>query len=331
MTNFRLFEQKGWILSLRHAGAWMLCFSFFYLVPLELANLAWEKTPEGLWRLGEDGSGSIGYSWQYTGWIGVSLVGSLLFSLTGVISGFFWERKSIAQPFRLQDVIYYFAWVQFLTLLFLIFYYAMVPVDIVQGNAGEPIGLIAPFFPHLLMLGVSLIVFRNRLAALGFMWFSWRKAGVALAVILILYFMMFFFLDPWVTHPIAKWFNLELQSWREESITEGIRLASRQGWIPVILQVSFLSVIGPVAEEVLFRGVLLRGMMQRMHAGFSVFLSALLFSLFHVDVVYLAPLFVMGLILGSLYVWFRNLWVPIFFHIINNGVAVAMDLIHHSY
>jgi len=50
--------------------------------------------------------------------------------------------------------------------------------------------------------------------------------------------------------------------------------------IPLILL--GVAVLAPVTEELLFRGLLLRGLLRRMEPGMAVFLSALIFGLVHV-------------------------------------------------
>ncbi len=92
-------------------------------------------------------------------------------------------------------------------------------------------------------------------------------------------------------------------------------------------QVLMIGMIGPIAEEVLFRGLLMGVLAKRVGIAAAVFLSSVVFALSHVDVAFLAPLFVMGLILGVLYAFFRNLWVPILFHMVNNTVSVVLDLL----
>lgn len=141
-----------------------------------------------------------------------------------------------------------------------------------------------------------------------------------------LYLLLFFFLDPLVTEPVARWFNLELVSWREDDISAGISQAMETGWLSVMLQWFIIGVVGPVGEEVIFRGLLMQVMWRKIGATFSIVCSSVIFALFHADVAFFAPLLTMGLVMGILYVWFRSLWAPILFHVVNNSVSVLLDI-----
>lgn len=104
-------------------------------------------------------------------------------------------------------------------------------------------------------------------------------------------------------------------------------MAEQSGWLPLLSQGLLVALIGPVGEEVMFRGVLQQALAERIGQPVSILLTALLFTMFHVDVVMFAPLLVLGLILGILRAAFRSLWAPILFHVVNNSASVLLDLL----
>lgn len=59
-----------------------------------------------------------------------------------------------------------------------------------------------------------------------------------------------------------------------------------------------LVLVAPITEELLFRGLILRGFLKRYSKGKAVLLSALLFALFHVNPWQMIGAFVIGSILG---------------------------------
>ena len=82
--------------------------------------------------------------------------------------------------------------------------------------------------------------------------------------------------------------------------------------------------IGPgVCEELLFRGLLLRGIARGRGRGVAVVASALLFAALHLDPVQGPGAFVLGLYLGAAALASGGTRVPILCHIINNLVALA--------
>ncbi len=85
-------------------------------------------------------------------------------------------------------------------------------------------------------------------------------------------------------------------------------------------------VVAPAAEEVLFRGVLLPGLAQSMSAGRALFVSALVFGLFHVPSH--GPAAVLPAILGVAFGWARlrsgGLRAPIALHVANNLLVTLL-------
>ena len=55
----------------------------------------------------------------------------------------------------------------------------------------------------------------------------------------------------------------------------------------------------------------------------AIWLAALIFSAIHMQFQGFLPRMLLGAILGYLYHWTGNLWVPIFAHLVNNGVQIV--------
>jgi membrane protease YdiL (CAAX protease family) len=91
-------------------------------------------------------------------------------------------------------------------------------------------------------------------------------------------------------------------------------LTSRDIW-------TFLTVgiTGPILEEVLFRGIILDGFLNRYKPVKAIFWSALLFGLFHMNPWQFIPAFITGLLMGYIYFRTRSLLPVIFIHIIINS------------
>ncbi len=85
-----------------------------------------------------------------------------------------------------------------------------------------------------------------------------------------------------------------------------------------------LVVLGPLGEEVLFRGLVLRGLWSDGSPIRAVAISALLFGLFHLEPVHAAGAAVLGLYLGWLRVITGSLWAPVAAHVLNNGIWYAL-------
>ncbi len=77
-------------------------------------------------------------------------------------------------------------------------------------------------------------------------------------------------------------------------------------------------VIAPIVEELIFRGVIMHGLMRNYRPAKAIFYSGLLFALFHLNPWQFPATFVLGLLLGWLMIRTRNIYLCIAGHAINN-------------
>jgi membrane protease YdiL (CAAX protease family) len=78
-------------------------------------------------------------------------------------------------------------------------------------------------------------------------------------------------------------------------------------------------------EEFIFRGVLL-GQLRRFGNGFAVFVSAILFGIFHSTLHQVPFAFLVGLVLGYIIVRTNQIWITIAVHFYNNAFACLPDI-----
>ncbi len=87
------------------------------------------------------------------------------------------------------------------------------------------------------------------------------------------------------------------------------------GWWGAFFKVA---VIAPVIEELIFRGLILHGLRKNYNAVTAVLVSALMFSLFHLNPWQMPATFVLGVILGWLMIRTNSILLAILGHSINN-------------
>ncbi|MDR2162693.1 MAG: CPBP family intramembrane metalloprotease [Clostridiales Family XIII bacterium] len=85
----------------------------------------------------------------------------------------------------------------------------------------------------------------------------------------------------------------------------------------------YICLIGPIAEEIIFRGAIMRSL-ERFGLNFSIVISSLIFGLFHIFTVQAVFAFFMGLILGYIASRYSIKW-SIIAHILINSVATGLD------
>jgi uncharacterized protein len=79
-----------------------------------------------------------------------------------------------------------------------------------------------------------------------------------------------------------------------------------------------VAIIAPVVEELIFRGVVMHGLMRNYSKTSAVLLSGLLFALFHLNPWQFPATFVLGVLLGWLMIRTRNILLAIAGHSLNN-------------
>lgn len=92
------------------------------------------------------------------------------------------------------------------------------------------------------------------------------------------------------------------------------------------LLVAFLGlvVLPPLAEEMLFRGFMYRGLASRWPKILAAVVTSLLFALVHFQWNVGVDVFILSMVLIFLYEKTKNLWMCVFLHAIKNGLAFIM-------
>jgi uncharacterized protein len=133
--------------------------------------------------------------------------------------------------------------------------------------------------------------------------------------LIILLFILFF----WGAHNLLEEVNVRIERvlpappWFWELFSK--IFDSDFGWWGAFFKVV---IIAPVIEELIFRGIILNGFRKNYKAATAVFISALLFSLFHLNPWQMPATFVLGLLLGWIVIRTRSILLAIIGHAINN-------------
>ncbi|MEZ9523712.1 CPBP family intramembrane glutamic endopeptidase [Enterovibrio norvegicus] len=90
------------------------------------------------------------------------------------------------------------------------------------------------------------------------------------------------------------------------------------------LSLFVLCVLAPLLEEMLFRGIILRGFLNHYSPAKSIVLSSLLFGVFHANLYQFISASIAGCFFAWLFYKSRSLWPSIFAHSIVNGCAFVL-------
>lgn len=85
------------------------------------------------------------------------------------------------------------------------------------------------------------------------------------------------------------------------------------------------AVIAPIYEEIIFRGILLKGMSKKINPTIALVVSALFFAVVHLNVPQGINAFLLGLVIGFIYLTTDSIYLSIFAHFINNLLALLIS------
>lgn len=83
-----------------------------------------------------------------------------------------------------------------------------------------------------------------------------------------------------------------------------------------------VAIVAPVIEELIFRGILLQGLRKNYHPATAVIVSALLFSLYHLNPWQMPATLLLGILLGWLMLRTNNILLAIIGHSLNNALVL---------
>jgi membrane protease YdiL (CAAX protease family) len=91
-----------------------------------------------------------------------------------------------------------------------------------------------------------------------------------------------------------------------------------------VLAVLLLVVLAPIGEEFLFRGIMLRGLLERMRPWRAVWLTTLFFAVMHLNPWQVPAAVGFGLLCGWVFLRTRSLSLCILLHLLNNAAALLV-------
>ncbi|MEZ4956393.1 MAG: type II CAAX endopeptidase family protein [Saprospiraceae bacterium] len=146
--------------------------------------------------------------------------------------------------------------------------------------------------------------------------------GVLLTVMAFPLAQVAFTANRWIVEKISWLQNMVAAESASENLMEGL-LVMPSPW-EMIFSLVVMAVIPAIGEEMVFRGILQK-QMQRITTNpyTGILVTALIFSLAHFQIQRFFAIFLLGVVLGLIFYWTKNLWVPIAGHFVFNGTQVV--------
>jgi membrane protease YdiL (CAAX protease family) len=120
-----------------------------------------------------------------------------------------------------------------------------------------------------------------------------------------------------VTLPMIQWLPYPAE------LIEAMEIFNQSSWFIGFIT---LAIVAPVIEEFIFRGIILDGLLKRYSPTFAILMSSLLFAFVHLNPWQFISAMNIGILSGWLYYRTRNLWLPIFVHVVNNSFPLFLDV-----
>lgn len=121
-----------------------------------------------------------------------------------------------------------------------------------------------------------------------------------------------------------------VESWMRESEDQANRLTEKlvmnKGWGTYLGNVIVLAALPAICEELFFRAGL-QSILNRWFKNYhvAIWVSAVIFSAIHFQFYGFFPRLLLGAVFGYLFVWSRNISIPIFAHFLNNFFVVSLS------
>lgn len=299
--------------------AYMLLLGYALNLLIELLMLRFTKGTDGHWVVE---TATEPDKWLVIFMLAVgafSLVCSVGFIISFIRERRFWGTDYSRWSLTSDDFFHVIAWLQILSTYVLLGYAIFFTYPIFPE--GSIAGILESASVQLMILVVATFRFFGRWEVIGFT--RPKHFGRMLVAILAIMAFVIWGLDYLLTTPIADWLNLSLQSQREVEIEKGIAEAQSFNWLNGMISVAVVGIFVPIAEEILFRGVIQTYLVKRFGAVLGILVTSFWFALMHVDIALFVPLLVIGLGLGFVRHRYNTIWGAIILHSLNN-MASAM-------
>lgn len=142
------------------------------------------------------------------------------------------------------------------------------------------------------------------------------KNGVIISVIISIMMLVF-------ASPLTSLFSMILEKIGYKSSLGGITV---NNFFIYLVYVVSICIVPAVTEESLFRGCIVGGLKEK-NKHLAVLLGATIFMLMHGGPDQTVHQFIMGVVVGYIFILTENIWYPIIIHFTNNFIAITLSYI----
>lgn len=93
----------------------------------------------------------------------------------------------------------------------------------------------------------------------------------------------------------------------------------------ILFIILIVGVVVPIFEEILFRGLIFNKLRSNMNIYLALILQAILFGIFHMNIIQGVYTFLLAIIIGLTFIWLKSIWAPIIIHVIFNSLNFVLE------
>ena len=130
---------------------------------------------------------------------------------------------------------------------------------------------------------------------------------------------------------VLEWnMKIEFPQWLSDFNTNSepilIAFLNMNSSLDLIVNLIIMAIIPAIGEELFFRGFLQNSLISFVkNQHIAVLITSFLFSAIHFHLDGFFPRFMLGILLGYMFLWSSSLWIPILAHFTNNAIAVMIS------
>ena len=155
---------------------------------------------------------------------------------------------------------------------------------------------------------------------------KWKKSVIKTIIIILVMYILKIILTIIASIPLGIFFP-EYESINSNNIAEVIKM------FPAPIVLITLGILGPIVEEMIFRGILVGKLKKYIPSTICAIVSSILFMFIHIHVLsiqeflYCLPYLVSGLLYSILYLKTKNITLSMILHITNNFFSLLLMII----
>lgn len=124
-------------------------------------------------------------------------------------------------------------------------------------------------------------------------------------------------------------FLQNVETWMKAKELEATQLIEKilvmKSYQDLAINLLMIAILPAIGEELMFRGALqhtFTTMFKNVHV--AIWITAILFSAIHLQFFGFFPRMLLGVLFGYMFVWSKNIWLPILAHFLVNGIQVII-------